>query len=128
MPSPAPCLLVMRSQIDARWPNRSRASDGIMGDAAHQARKSDHNLGNAIDVTHSPATGPDAGMLAEGFRRQMASFPAGRITYVIYNRRIASPRSNWQWRPYTGPNPHTSHVHISIRATARNERRPWKLG
>lgn len=99
-----------------------------MGDPAHQARKSDHNEGNAIDLTHDPANGFDAGWLAEGFRRQMESNPAGRITYVIFNRRIASAKSGWKWKGYTGANPHTSHVHISIRADRRSDIRPWKLG
>lgn len=127
MPSPAPCLLVLRSQVDQRWPNRNRASDGIMGDPAHQARKSDHNLGNAIDLTHSPEHGFDAGWLAEVLARQMRSAPAGRVSYIIWNRRIASAKTGWQFKPYRGPNPHTSHVHLSIRADARDVTRPWKL-
>ena len=38
------------------------------------------------------------------------------ISYVIHNRRFyGSPTSN---TPYTGPSPHTDHVHISFKATA----------
>lgn len=98
-----------------------------MGDPAHQGRKSDHNDGLAIDLTHDPGSGFDAGRLAEALRRQMSGAPQGRITYIIWNRQIASIKRAWAWRPYTGSNPHTSHVHISIKATARNETRPWKL-
>lgn len=127
MPSPAPALLQLRRQVDERWPNRSRASDGIMGDPAHQKRKSDHNLGNALDLTHSPATGFDVGRLAENLRRQMQSYPAGRLTYIIHNRQIASPRTAWRWSPYTGPNPHVSHAHFSIKAAERANTRPWTL-
>ncbi len=126
-PSPAPALLVLRRQVDARWPDRSRASDGIMGDASHRRRKSDHNLGNAIDLTHDPAHGFDAGALAEELRRQMAAGAPGRPSYIIFNRRIASPRTGWGWAPYTGSNPHRSHVHISIRADRRDMIRPWSL-
>ncbi|MBM7788792.1 hypothetical protein [Tenggerimyces flavus] len=38
------------------------------------------------------------------------------VTYLIWNRRIASPASNppWSWRAYTGSNPHTDHVHVSF--------------
>jgi len=125
--SPAPCLLVLRSQLDAAYPRRSRASDGIMGDPAHRLRKSDHNQGNAIDVTHSPPVF-SAAQLAEAFRRQMRTAgPDGRLSYIIWNRQIASPRGNWIWRPYTEQNPHTSHVHLSIKPTHRNVTRPWKL-
>lgn len=127
MPSPAPCLLLLQRQVDERWPGRSHSSDGIMGDASHQLRKSDHNEGNALDLTHDPAHGFDAGRLGEAFVRQMRSNPGGRLTYVIWSRRIASPRSGWSWRPYVGPNPHTSHIHLSISASARNVVRPWKL-
>jgi hypothetical protein len=127
VPSPAPCLLQLRRQVDAQHPTRSRLSDGIMGDASHRRRRSDHNLGNALDLTHSPGTGFDAGALGDALRRQMASHPAGRVTYVIFNGRIASPLNNWEWRRYTGPNKHQSHIHISVKASARNEIRPWKL-
>ena len=34
--------------------------------------------------------------------------------YVIYNRRIASRKTNWEWVPYTGSNPHTDHIHVSV--------------
>jgi hypothetical protein len=98
-----------------------------MGDRSHQARRSDHNLGNAIDITHDPVNGPDAGVLAEELRSQMAAGARGRPTYVIWNARIASSGSLWRWRPYRGANPHRSHVHISIGAGQRGVVRPWRL-
>lgn len=126
-PSPAPCLLQLRAQVDAAWPGRLKTSDGIMGDLAHRRRKSDHNEGNAIDLTHSPRQGLDVGLLAEAFRRQMASSPTGRISYLIFNARISSPIEGWTWRPYHGMNPHRTHLHISIVAAQRHNVRPWKL-
>jgi hypothetical protein len=33
----------LRDQIDRRWPNRDKRSDGWIGDSDHAARKSDHN-------------------------------------------------------------------------------------
>ena len=33
----------LRDQVDNRWPKRDKRTDGIIGDAAHQARQSDHN-------------------------------------------------------------------------------------
>ncbi len=127
MPAPAPCLLVLRHQVDVRWPHRSRRSDGIMGDPSHQARKSDHNLGNAIDLTADPTSGFDVDALAEALRSQMKTARAGRVSYLIRNRLISSPEQGWLWRPYFGPNPHTTHLHISIRADRRHIIRQWTI-
>lgn len=117
-----PARACQRALKDASlaWPKRSRASDGIMGDAAHQARPSDHNLGNAFDITHDPGAGCDAGVLAE----QAMTDP--RTKYVIWNRRIwARTRAGEGWRPYTGSNPHTHHVHVSINADVRDDGSAW---
>lgn len=122
MASPAPALLKLLSQVNARWPNRSRASDGIMGDAKHQVRVSDHNLGNAIDFTRSD-DGPDLLSLAE------AALKDDRVDHVILDSRIRS-RARIQpgvWRPYNGANKHDKHVHISIEAAKRDDTRDWVL-
>ncbi len=37
-----------------------------------------------------------------------------RISYVIFNGRIASARMGWRWRKYSGSNPHNHHCHISF--------------
>jgi hypothetical protein len=37
-----------------------------------------------------------------------------RISYIIFNGRIASPRMGWRWRKYSGVNPHNSHLHVSF--------------
>src|SRR5581483_6691925 len=48
------------------------------------------------------------------------------IMYVIWNAQIWSPGPDSTWRPYTGSNPHTDHVHISLsRAGARAETSYW---
>lgn len=114
----ASSLKQLRSQIDAQWPGRSKASDGWIGDAAHQATKSDHNPDGrgvvwAIDVTDDPVRGPRGGTLAEKLR--LSRDP--RIKYVIWNRKMFSSYpahgvDAWTWRPYSGANPH-KHVHVS---------------
>jgi hypothetical protein len=116
--SPA-CVAALRD-ANAAWPGRKKASDGIMGDAAHQVRPSDHNLGLAVDISHDPASGCDAGKIA-----LMATEDA-RVTYIIWDRRIWSrARAAEGWRPYGGSNPHTKHCHISVRADARGDASPW---
>ena len=127
MPSPAPSAVRALADATARWPNRSKASDGIMGDAAHvercekdPARCEGHVLGNAFDVTHDPAAGVDGSEVAELARKDP------RTVYVIWNRRIWSRKREAEgWRPYTGPNPHDKHVHVSIAPETREDASPW---
>lgn len=117
--TPAPACRAALDEATRLWPTRNRASDGICGDASHQARRSDHNLGNAWDLTHDPAAGVDCNQLAE----QMIHDP--RVTYVIWNRRIYNRSVASRWRTYTGSNPHTHHMHVSIGAASRGDVRPW---
>lgn len=108
----------LRAQVNAAYPNRSKTSDGWIGDAAHRARPSDHNpnasgVVQALDITHDPKNGVDSGALAEKLRA--SGDP--RIKYIISNHRIAN--SGQPWRKYTGSNPHTMHVHISVKDAAK---------
>ncbi|WP_257457753.1 peptidoglycan-binding domain-containing protein [Archangium lipolyticum] len=118
MATPAPAARQALKDANARWPKRKKASDGIMGDVRHQKTKSDHNVGNAVDITHDPASG------ATGDEIARHALNDSRVTYVIWNKRINS-RDGRGWRPYRGSNPHTHHCHISIRASARSDTRHW---
>ncbi len=119
----ADSLLKLRTQVNAQWPNRSKASDGTVGDSAHQTRDSDHNpwvkdgamgVVTAIDITHDPANGCDA----EAVVAALLASRDNRIKYIIWNRRIMSSSvSPWTWRPYTGANPHNKHFHLSVLPT-----------
>lgn len=120
MGSPAPACTRAIRDANSRWPSRKRASDGIMGDARHQKTKSDHNLGNAFDITHDPDVGCSGDVIAA------AAIKDPRVKYVIWNRRIFNrQRGDTQFRPYTGKNPHTKHCHVSILAGSRTDTRPW---
>jgi hypothetical protein len=91
-----------------------------MGDAAHQQRKSDHNDGNAFDLTHDPTHGVDCNQLSRLVINDT------RVTYVIWNRQIFNrARASEGWRPYTGANPHDHHMHVSISASARTTLSAW---
>lgn len=121
--SAAPALLALRAAIDAQWPKRGKASDGIMGDAAHQkAGKSDHNNGNALDITRDAINGPDLDILSDSLIRDP------RVNYVIFNRRIRNPAiSGGAWRAYDGASPHTEHLHVSIHAAKREDVGQWSV-
>jgi hypothetical protein len=127
MASPAPCLLLLRRQLDERYPDRPKSSDGIMGDARHLLRKSDHNQGNAIDITAWPGGRLDVDHLAEVFRAQMRRTNSGRLSLIIRGRRMCSPRTMWEWQRYTGRNPHVTHLHLSVRADMREVMRHWSF-
>jgi hypothetical protein len=113
-------LDVLRAQVNARYPNRSKLGDGWIGDAAHQPTQSDHNPNSAgvvtaLDITHDPGRGVDTWALAEILRSRKDP----RIKYVISNGRIfSSVVSPWQWRPYNGANKHAHHLHISVMGDA----------
>jgi hypothetical protein len=124
-------LLALRNQVNAIAPGRDTSSDGTIGDASHSARKSDHNpnadnVVTAMDITHDPVHGVDAGALAEMLRRSEDP----RIKYVISNRRFFSSKIEpWTWRPYNGANAHTKHVHVSVSADRAlyDDTRPWAI-
>jgi len=120
-PTEAPALVALRDQLDARWPTRSRLADGIV---AHHANPpgSDHEHGDALDVTFDPERGPDLEALAATLLGDQ------RTRYVIFNRRIAKPGlDGGTWRPYAGPrrDPHEGHLHLSIYREGRGDSGPW---
>ena len=131
----AKSLEKMRAQINARCPNRSKRADGTIGDAAHRSRSSDHNphisdagvgVVSALDITHDPANGVDSYAIAEHLRLKKDA----RVKYVISNKRIfSSTTTPWTWRKYTGSNPHSSHMHVSVKATKSHydDTRDWDL-
>lgn len=131
------------SQIDILAPNRSKASDGTIGDADHAARTSAHNPedsadatapGNpdnqvdAFDVTHDPADGCDIGVFWEQIRASRDM----RAKFAVFNRRCFSnyPHNGipaFTWRPYSGINPHDKHGHIEIDDRYHDQTQDWKI-
>lgn len=119
-PRIARSLDTLRSQIDTDKPNRSKVSDGWIGDEAHKTRKSDHNPNpaghvTALDVTHDideKRDDFDAWKFAETLRLNRDQ----RIEYVICNGRIFYTTGNipWKWQRYDGKNNHALHTHVSV--------------
>jgi hypothetical protein len=129
-----PCLVALRSEFDEAFPGRDRESDGWIGDRAHQATQSDHNedergLVHAIDVDDDLGEGASMQDVVDELVDRCRSGAEKRLTYVIYDRRIASASHGWVWRPYAGPSPHTEHAHFSASDVPARETdtAPWHL-
>lgn len=137
----------LRDQVDEAAPNRSKASDGSVGDPDHAQRESDHNPEDtadadapnnpdnqvdARDITHDPANGADMGVVTESIRLSKDK----RVKYVIFNERIfygtlAAKRNNvkpYVWYAYHGTNPHGKHAHFSVEDATHDQTQPWEIG
>lgn len=121
-------LVKLREQINTAYPNRSKVSDGTIGDEAHAKTASDHNpnkagVVTAFDITHDPVNGLDINELSD----KLASSEDERIKYLIANGEILIPANGWHWVAYDGSDPHTSHLHISVQGDYDNNK-DWKIG
>lgn len=144
---PAASLGVLFEQANTMAPGRRRGSDGIIGDAAHQAEacSSQHNsccirlngvwIIRAGDLTHDPAGGFDVGVIFDRIRASRDN----RVRYLIFNDRICYPTSRngypaWAWQPYQPNNPdrnkHRTHGHVSVfdDAARFDNTRAWAIG
>jgi hypothetical protein len=129
----AKSLDVLLDQINRAFPGRNNESDGSIGDANHQGRDSDHNpwygpgIVTARDFTHDPAHGLDI----DTFTDELAAGRDRRIKYIIANGLILDSRPDhnpWKWMPYSGSNPHTKHVHLSVMDNdSCDDPAPWNL-
>ena len=118
----SPAAIAVLRQATALWPKRKKASDGLLPSSAHLAASpnSDHNTGLAVDLTHDPKNGVDCAKLFEEFKEDP------RVKYLIFNRKIWSKqKSRLGNRPYSGSNPHTKHLHISIEPDMASDTSPW---
>ncbi len=123
-PRLVPAGVTLRAQVNTRWPNRDKASDGWIGDAAHAARVSDHNPDSqgwvhAIDIDKD---GIDAEALADqliAYARSKAPGSA-RLKNIVYRGRVASGTyadKFWVWRNDSSLG-HYDHIHVSFTASA----------
>ncbi len=112
----------LREQIDDAYADRDRTSDGWIGDTRHAARKSDHNPDvsgwvRAIDVDrdlNGKGRKPDVMPDLVDQIRLLAKSGDARISYIIFDGKIASSKKAWRWRPYDGINKHRAHAHFSF--------------
>jgi hypothetical protein len=120
--SATPAALAVLRQATALVPKRKKASDGLLPSKAHikASPNSDHNTGLAVDLTHDPKAGIDCAEIFEKLKKD------NRVSYLIFNNKIWSrDKAKSGNRPYTGSNPHTKHLHISINPDLANDTSPW---
>ena len=110
----------LREQFDDCFGDRDRTSDGWIGDSRHSARKSDHNPDEqgwvrAIDVDRDLSGKPKPDIMPDvADQLRILAKSDKRISYIIFDGKIASARSLWRWRKYKGINQHRTHLHISF--------------
>jgi len=141
-----PCLVALRSEVNALAPGRDKSSDGSIGDTAHSQSSSDHNPDetgstpseDADSINEVHAIDVDKDLRRSGWTMQKVveiivvrhrQGRDNRLQNVIFNGRIWSRSWGWTARSYTGANPHDHHAHFSARYTTAQERdtRPWGL-
>jgi hypothetical protein len=133
----AAALETLLAEVNASAPERSKVSDGGIGDPRHAARHSDHNPCDccavvcARDFTHDPVAGFDSYAFAEWLRDCVGTWREPRVRYIISDGKICSGAGQSHaagvWRPYTGSNKHAHHVHVSVRhgPDYYDDTRPW---
>jgi len=93
----------LRDQINGAFLDRSRKSDGWIGDLKH-AIDIDAGLSDEQGISYA---------LADQLR--LAAKKDKRISYIIFSKKICSNKSLWRWVKYRGINPHDKHIHISFK-------------
>jgi hypothetical protein len=123
----------LRTQINERWPTRSKAADGWIGDAAHAARTSDHNPDaqgwvHALDVDHhlNGDPGDDERLLDQLRDYIRAGNDHGVVSYIVHDDRLAQASTHWAWAPNTTLE-HHAHIHISFTAAAEHHGEKFDL-
>jgi hypothetical protein len=127
----------LRDQINHAYPDRDKSSDGWVADARHQSAGNSDHIPNeqgwvlAIDVDRDLNGKPkpdEMPYLADQLRSlAKAKRDGGRISYLIFDAKIASSKKNWAWRDYKGFNAHRHHLHCSFTAKGIQDDSPFDI-
>lgn len=124
-------LATLLAQANRLAPDRLKASDGWIGNLAHQKTESDHNpdrigIVRAQDITHDPTRGMDI------HSRAHALIADPRCLYVISNDTFLDKvNGEVRSRPYAlvnraRTNKHVLHLHVSVVGSfLADDSRPW---
>jgi len=135
-----------RTEFDSLRPRRDKASDGWIGDRAHQLERSGHNpddtagsLPESEDGDRDPEVraldvdkdldGPSTPhVVMQGILDEIIRTPedSRRLDYIIFNGRIAVRNEGWVWRRYYGTNQHGEHAHLSGNPAYDHDNSPWR--
>jgi len=133
-------LAALRRDLNARFPNRDKTTDGWIGDAAHQTSKSGHNPddtpGSLPEYTDADtkqevrALDVDEDLREPGTTMRdvilgIIATPGDRrrMRYMIYQDTIWSRNTDWQPRHYSGEYHH--HGHFSGDPDTDEDGSPW---
>ena len=140
--------VTLRAQINDRFPNRDKSSDGWVGDTRHQAnagwgtngRGSYHNpdpngIVHAIDIDENLGEGTwRNGKAAQRLADQLVAYAASglpgsdRIAHVVYEDKVASGTYRSSWWKWRGKGyGHTAHIHVSFTNAADHDGRIFPL-
>lgn len=127
---PVTGITTLKNQIDKRWSQRDKRTDGIIGDADHAARTSDHNPDSkgavhALDIDKDfRGSKYDVDWFADQLIAYARTKKPGsqRLKNVVFEDRVASgtyPAHYWTWR--NGDYGHSDHIHVSFTTAGEND-------
>lgn len=136
-PTPKPGAEYVLSMIVNHYRVGRAASSSISRDCA-SGGQSEHKEGRALDwnvnaanPTQKAAGDQLVGWLTAPGPDDKVGYNARRlgVMYIIWNGQIwNNTSSSATWKPYTGANPHTDHVHISLTWNGAYMRSSWWTG